>query len=134
MNRGHTVNYGRKFAMLVCAVCVLPIMFVPWVGQHFPGNVWPAVAIFGLATAAHQGWSSNLFSTPSDIFPSTAVSTVVGIGGFFGSICGAAFTWLVKSTFSLHPLLIFLLGSFAYLVALAVFQLLVPRLGEGAQA
>lgn len=134
MRQGHTVNYGRKFAMLLCAIAVLPIMLVPFVGRHFPGDVWPAVAIFGLATAAHQGWSSNLFSTPSDIFPSTAVSTVVGLGGFIGAIGGALFTWLVKNFFSLHPLLIFTLASTAYLLALAIFQLLVPRLANRARA
>jgi ACS family hexuronate transporter-like MFS transporter len=64
------------------------------------------------------------------MFPSTAISTVVGIGGAVGAIGGAFFTWLVSHYFSLHPMLIFLLASFAYVIALAIFQLLVPRLGE----
>ena len=69
-----------------------------------------------LAAAAHQGWSANLFSTPTDMFPSTAVTTVVGIGGAAGAAGGAAFTWLVKHNLSLHPLLIFSLAACAYLV------------------
>ena len=74
MKHGHTVNSGRKFALLVCAICVLPIMLVPHMGTLFPTNAWPAIGLFCLATAAHQGWSANLFSTPSDMFPSTSVS------------------------------------------------------------
>ena len=73
----------------------------------FPSNPWPATLIIALATAAHQGWSANLFSTPGDMFPSTAVSTIVGIGGAAGAAGGAAFTWLVKRNLSLHPLLVF---------------------------
>ncbi len=129
MKQGHTVNYGRKFALLVCAICVLPVMLVPWVGQHSPHSAWPAVALIALAAAAHQGWSANLFSTPTDMFPSTAVSTVVGIGGAAGAVGGACFTWIVKHNLSLHPLLVFALAAFAYVTALAVFQLLMPRLG-----
>jgi ACS family hexuronate transporter-like MFS transporter len=131
MQRGHTVNYGRKVTMLICALCVLPIMLVPHMGELFPHNAWPAVALFALAAAAHQGWSCNLFSTPTDMFPSTSVSTVVGMGGALGSAGSALFTVLVKTYFSLHPLLIFLLAAFAYVVALGIFQLLAPRLGEG---
>jgi ACS family hexuronate transporter-like MFS transporter len=63
------------------------------------------------------------------MFPSTAVSTVVGIGGAAGAVGGAVFTYIVKHFFALHPLLIFLLAGFAYVTALAIFQLLVPRLG-----
>ncbi len=130
MNRGHTVNSGRKFALLICAVSVLPIMLVPHMHVLFPTNAWPAIGLFSLAAAAHQGWSANLFSTPTDMFPSSAVSTVVGIGGAVGAVGGAVFTWLVSHFFSLHPLPIFLLAGFAYVIALAIFQLLVPRLGE----
>jgi len=129
MNRGHSVNSGRKFALLVCALAVTPIVFVPQFGHLFPHNSWPAVLLIALAAAAHQGWSANLFSTPTDMFPSTAVSTVVGIGGAVGAAGGATFTWIVKHFFSLHPLLIFALAASAYLVSFGVFQVLVPRLG-----
>jgi MFS transporter, ACS family, hexuronate transporter len=134
MKRGHSVNAGRKFALTVCALAVLPIMLVPHMHTLFPTNAWPAIALFALATAAHQGWSANLFSTPTDMFPSTSVSTVVGIGGAVGSAGGALFTWVVSHFFALHPMLIFLLASFAYVIALAIFQILVPKLGEVRQA
>lgn len=130
MKHGSSVNSGRKFALLLTAVCVLPIMFVPWMHTISPHSAWPAIGLFSLAAAAHQGWSANLFSTPTDMFPSTSVSTVVGLGGACGAAGGAAFTWLVKQYFALHPLPIFLLAAFAYLLALAIFQILVPRLGS----
>ena len=129
MKQGHSVNAGRKFALLLCAVLVLPIVFVPHLGQLFPTNAWPATLVIALAAAAHQGWSANLFSTPTDMFPSTAISTVVGIGGAVGALGGATFTWIVGTYFSLHPLLIFGLAASAYLISLAIFQILVPQLG-----
>jgi MFS transporter, ACS family, aldohexuronate transporter len=129
MNRGYSVNRGRKFAMLAMGILVLPLIFVPHMGLIFPDNPWPAVLLIAVAAAAHQGWSANLFSTPSDMFPSTSVSTVIGIGGAAGAVGGAAFTWVVKQNLSLHPLLIFATAAGTYLVSLAVFQLLVPRLG-----
>ena len=129
MNRGASVNSGRKTAMLICAVAVLPVVFVPHMSQIFPTNAWPATLLIALAAAAHQGWSANLFSTPADMFPSTAISTVVGIGGAAGAIGGALFTWVVKKNLSLHQLLVFSMAAGAYVVALAIFQMLVPRLG-----
>lgn len=134
MNRGATVNSGRKFAMFSMAILVLPLMAVPHLGTLFPTNPWPATFVIALAAAAHQGWSANLFSTPSDMFPATAVSTVVGIGGAAGAAGGAAFTWIVKRNLSLHPLLVFSTAACAYVVALAIFQLLVPRLGARREA
>lgn len=129
MTQGHSVNTGRKLALLLCAVLVVPIVFVPHLGGLFPTNAWPATFVIAIAAAAHQGWSANLFSTPTDMFPSTAVSTVVGIGGAVGAAGGATFTWIVGTYFSLHPLLIFELAASAYLISLAAFQLLVPTLG-----
>jgi ACS family hexuronate transporter-like MFS transporter len=133
MKRGHTVNNGRKFALLVTALCVLPIMLVPHMHQLFPHNAWPAIGLFALAAAAHQGWSANIFTTATDMFPSTSVSTVVGIGGAVGSVGGAIFTVLVSHLLSLHPLMIFMLAGLSYTVALIIFQVLVPHLGPSAE-
>jgi ACS family hexuronate transporter-like MFS transporter len=129
MKRGHSVNSGRKLAMLSMALLVMPLVFVPHMSAIFPANPWPATLLIALAAAAHQGWSANLFSTPGDMFPSTAVSTIVGIGGAAGAVGGACFTWVVKRNLSLHQLLVFSMAAAAYLVALGCFQLLVPRLG-----
>jgi ACS family hexuronate transporter-like MFS transporter len=129
MNRGASVNSGRKFAMALMAVCVIPVVFVPHMSALFPANAWPATLLIALAAAAHQGWSANLFSTPADMFPSSAVSTVVGLGGAAGAIGGAIFTYIVKKNLSLHQLLVFSMAAGAYVVALAIFQVLVPKLG-----
>ncbi len=134
IKRGHTVNYGRKIAMLVMAVCVVPVVTVPHMGHLFPHNAWPATLLIALAAAAHQGWSANIFSTPTDMFPSRAISTVVGFGGAMGSLGAVFFTGLVGSYFSLHPLLIFGIAACSYLLALGIFQLLVPRLGPPSTA
>lgn len=129
MKRGASVNSGRKSAMLLMALCVVPVIFVPHMGELFPTNPWPATLLFALAAAAHQGWSANLFSTTGDMFPSTAISTVVGIGGACGAAGGALFTSMVKHNLSLHPFFVFCMAGFAYLIALAIFQVLVPRMG-----
>ena len=129
MKHGYSVNSGRKIAMLICALCVTPIVLVPHMHTLFPNNAWPAIGLFCLATAAHQGWSANLFSTPSDMFPSTSLSTIVGLGGAAGAAGGAIFTWIVSHVFDVHPMTIFLMAAAAYITSLAIFQLLVPRLG-----
>ena len=134
MKRGFSINAGRKIAMLTMAICVLPIVFVPHLGQMFPSNPWPATLLLALAAAAHQGWSANLFSTTGDMFQSTAISTVVGFGGAMGAAGGAIFTAIIKHTLSMHPMFVFGLSSMVYLVALGLIHLLVPRLGVRADA
>ena len=125
IKRGWSVNAGRKTAMLVCALCVVPIVFAARAS-----NLWVAVGLISLATAAHQGWSANLFTLVSDMFPRRAVGSVVGIGGFFGSIGGVLISavtgYLLQWTGS-YVSIFFVAGS-AYLVALLVIHLLAPRL------
>ena len=125
IKRGWTINAARKTAMLVCACCVLPVLFVPWIS-----NLWIAVALLGLATAAHQGWSANLFTTVSDMFPHEAIGSAVGIGGMAGAMGGmliaSAAGLILQATGSYVPL--FLIASSAYPVALLVMHLLVPKL------
>ncbi len=125
IKRGWSINAGRKTAMLVCALCVVPIIFAV-----NASSLWVAVALISLATAAHQGWSANLFTLTSDMFPRRAVGSVVGIGGFAGSISGmliATITGLLlQYTGSYVP--IFVVAATAYLFALLVIHLLVPRL------
>ena len=83
IRRGWSVNAARKTAMLGCALAVVPIVFATRVQ-----SVWGAVALVSLATAAHQGWSANLFTFASDMFPAQAVGSVVGLGGFAGAVGG----------------------------------------------
>lgn len=123
--RGWSVNRARKSAMAICALAVVPIMFA----AH-ASHLWLAVALIGLATAGHQGWSANVYTLTSDMFPRQAVASVVGIGSFGGVVSGmlvARLTGdLLQSTGSYIPL--FVLAGSAYLLALLVVHLLVPRL------
>ena len=127
IRRGWSVNKARKTAMLICAICVVPIVYTPMVS-----SLWGAVALIGLAAAAHQGWSANLFTLASDIFPRTAVGSVVGFGGMAGAIGGlfiAEVTGRVlQFTGSYKP--IFLIAGSAYLTALLIIQILVPIVRE----
>jgi MFS transporter, ACS family, aldohexuronate transporter len=125
IKRGWSVNAGRKTAMLVCAAAVLPMAFAS--RAH---DLWFAVALIGIAAAAHQGWSANLFTLVSDTFPRQAVGSVVGIGGTAGAVGGMLIAkitgYILQATGSYLP--VFLIAAFAYLTALAVIHLLVPRL------
>ena len=127
LRRGYSVNFSRKTAMLICACCVLPIVFVSQVD-----NLWGAVAIVGLAAAAHQGWSANLFTTPSDMFPQRAVGAVVGIGGMAGSIGGVLFSEVIGQVLQRtgHYWVLFAIGALGYLAALGVMHLLVPDIKQ----
>ncbi len=125
IRRGWSANRARKGAMLACALCVVPIVFAAKAS-----HMWVAVALIGLATAGHQGWSANLFTLSSDLFPRRAVASVVGIGGFAGAVGGmliATFAgFLLQATGSYVPL--FIMAGSAYLLALLAVQLLTPRL------
>lgn len=127
MKRGMSANAARKLTMLGCAICVLPIFFAQYVD-----SLWLAVGIIGLATAAHQAWSANLYTLPSDMFPRAAVGSVVGIGGTAGAIGGmlmAKFTGYVLDTTGSYTLIFAVAGS-VYLIALALIHILAPRLEQ----
>src|SRR5262249_36344602 len=108
---------------------VTPIILVPYLGTIFPSNPWPATLVIALAAAAHQGWSANLFSTTGDMFPSSAVSSVVGFGGAFGALGGAISTAIIKRSLSLHAHLVCVSAGVVYLIATDLIQVLVPCLG-----
>jgi ACS family hexuronate transporter-like MFS transporter len=122
--RGYSANRARKLAMLACAVVVLPVSFAV-----YAPNLWVAVALIGLACAGHQGFSSNLFAMPADLFPRWALGSVVGIGGFAGALGGMLMAkyagWVLQSVGSYGP--IFAFCGVAYLLALAVYHLINPR-------
>jgi MFS transporter, ACS family, hexuronate transporter len=125
LRAGKSANVSRKTAMLICALCVLPVFAAPHI--H---HLWVVVGTVGLATAAHQGWSANLFTLPSDMFPKAAVGSVIGIGGMAGAIGGVlmqlATGYIVKITNSYVPL--FLIACVAYPLALIIIQGITPRL------
>lgn len=125
MKRGATINSARKTAMLICALCMLPVLFAP-----FSTNLWLVVALISLATSAHQGWSANLFTLASDMFPRRAVGSVVGIGATGGAIGGVLLQittgHVVQQTHSYLPLFVF--AGLAYIVALGTIHWLSPSL------
>lgn len=125
LRRGNSANVARKTALLICALAVVPVVYAPHAHA-----LWLVVGLVGLAAAAHQGWSANLFTLPSDMFPKAAVASVVGIGGMMGALGSfllqIATGHIVGRTGSYAPL--FLLAGFAYLFALAVIHLLAPKL------
>jgi ACS family hexuronate transporter-like MFS transporter len=125
IRKGWSVNAARKTAMLMCAVAVIPIVAAASVK-----NMWAAVALISLAAAAHQGWSANLFTLASDMFPRQAVGSVVGLGGFAGAVGGmliAKVTGYVLQMTGSYTTVLLIAGG-AYLVALAIVQILTPRL------
>jgi len=125
IRRGISVNGARKMAMLVCAIAVLPIAMT-----YRVSGLWPATLLIGLAAAAHQGFSANLFTLTSDLFPSRAVGSVVGIGGMAGAIGGMLIAEIVGHVLQWTGSykIPFLIAASAYLVALLVIHLLSPRL------
>ena len=125
MKSGRGANKARKTTMLVCALAVIPI-----VTTQFISSMWLVVAIIGLAAAAHQAWSANLMTLPSDMFPKEAVASVIGIGGMAGAMGGMLMTtyngYILEVFKSYQP--IFIVAGSAYLVAIVVIHTLTPRL------
>jgi len=126
IKRGWSINKARKTAMLICALAVTPIFFASSVK-----NLWVAVGLVGLAAAAHQGWSANIFTLASDMFPRRAVGSVVGIGGMAGAFNGATMAviigYILQVTGGNYKIPFFIAGS-AYLIALLIIHLLVPKI------
>ena len=126
LKRGLSVNRARKTAMLLMALAIVPTAFAPRAG-----SMWVAVFIVALAAAAHQGWSANVYTLASDMFPPSAVASVSGIGGFAGAMGGVLFqllTGLILDATGGNYGSIFLICSFAYITAWTIIHLLAPRL------
>jgi ACS family hexuronate transporter-like MFS transporter len=132
IRKGYEDYKARKMAMLIFALCVLPIVLI-----RFTNEVWVAVGLISLAAAAHQAWSANIFTTASDMFPKRAVSTVVGIGGMAGSVGGIIFPLAVGIILDHFKLLghigvgyniIFAICAVAYIVAWVLMHFLCPKM------
>ena len=126
IKRGYTVNRARKTAMAIFA-SLIPFVII----ASQTKSAWTAVLLVGLATACHQGWSANIFTLASDMFPRRAVGTVVGFGGFMGGVGGiliAEFAGRVLNANPRYYLPMFVIAGTIYLVALAVVHTLAPKL------
>jgi ACS family hexuronate transporter-like MFS transporter len=127
IDQGKTPNVARKTTMLLCVLLIMPIIAVPFVRQ-----LWVVVGLLGMATAGHQGWSANLFTLPSDMFPKSAVASVTGIGGMSGAasgvllqLCTGLIVYWTHSYVSL-----FVLACLAYPLALVVIHSISPKLAR----
>ena len=135
IKRGWPVFKARKISMLAFAFLVIPVIFSQLAGSV---NMWFAVLIIGLAAAAHQAWSANIFTTVSDMFPKTATASVTGIGGMFGGVGGILLTLLVQKNMFVYYrsigkieiayYIMFAVCAGAYLLAWVIMQLLVPKM------
>ena len=125
IKQGRSVDFSRKTAIFICGLLVLPLIFAAQVQ-----NIWLVVGIIGMATAAHQGWASNIFTMVSDIYPKHAVGTMVGLSGFTGAIGGAlaaSFVGLALK-FSGSYTLIFLIAGSMYMLAWGILKLMIPKI------
>ena len=134
IKKNWSVYKARKSSMLFYAFFVLPILFAQVLGQM---NMWLAVFVIGLAAAAHQAWSANIFTTVSDMFPKRAIGSVTGIGGMFGALGGILLSLLVQKNLfvyyrSINQIetayyIMFLVCGLSYLFAWVIMHLLVPK-------
>lgn len=124
IKKGWSINKGRKIVMLICALLIVPIIFAANISE------WWSVLLIGIAAASHQGWSANIFTTASDMFPKKAVGSVVGLGGMAGAIGGMLIATAAGFVLQLtgHYLPLFIVCGSAYLVALLLFHILVPHM------
>ena len=127
LKKNWSVNKARKTAMLTCALLILPVALAP----HVSGE-WIAVILIGVAAAAHQGFSANIFTLTSDMFPRKAVGSVVGIGGFAGAMGGFFMNlgagWLKQNTGNYE--IMFAIAGIVYLIALLIIHVIVPKIEE----
>jgi MFS transporter, ACS family, hexuronate transporter len=125
IRHGSSVNAARKITMLICALGVTPIVFA-----YRIESLWGAVLLIGLAAAAHQGFSANLYTLTSDMFPARAVGSVVGIGGMAGAIGGMLIAEVVGHVLQWTGsyMVPFVMAGSAYLIALLLIQILAPKL------
>ncbi|AKD54678.1 MFS transporter [Spirosoma radiotolerans] len=124
MRWGWSANRARKTTMLICALCVVPIFFAAQTN-----SLTVAIGLIALATAAHQGWSANMYTFASDLFPRNVVASVTGIGGMFGAVGGILLALLagrIITAFGYLPM--FIVASCSYLIALVIIHLVLPKL------
>ena len=134
ISKNWPVFRARKTSMLMYAFLVLPILFAQYLGSI---NMWLAVLVIGIAAAAHQAWSANIFTTVSDMFPKHTVGSVTGIGGMFGAIGGILLSLLVQKNLFVHYraigkievayYIMFAVCALSYLLAWLIMHLLVPK-------
>ncbi|MEJ2006739.1 MAG: MFS transporter [Acidobacteriota bacterium] len=131
LRRGWSLNASRKTAMAVCAFSM-----PAGIAAVLTGKIWLALALISVSTSAHQGWSANVFTLASDIFPKRDVASVVGLGGAAGAVGGMIIAplagYILQFTHSYVPL--FIICGTMHPIALGLVQLVIPRIKPIAQS
>ena len=137
INRNMPAFKARKTAMFIFALCVMPVVFAQYAGDV---SMWLAVLVIGIAAAAHQAWSANIFTTVSDMFPKKTTGSVTGIGGMAGGMGGILLSWAVQKNLFVHfreigqiekaYFIMFLICGAAYLAAWVVMHVLAPKMNK----
>ena len=137
INRNMPAFKARKTSMFIFAMCVSPVIFAQYAGEV---SMWLAVLVIGIAAAAHQAWSANIYTTVSDMFPKKATASVTGIGGMAGGVGGILLVWAVQKNLFLHYreigqiekayFIMFLICGAAYLTAWLLLHLLAPKMSK----
>ena len=134
IKQGWEVFKARKTAMLIYAICALPVVFAQLTGTY---SMWYPILFIGFACSAHQAWSANIFTTVSDMFPKRTVGSVTGVGGFAGGVGGILVTKMAGYLFDYYKglgsietgyLIMFIMCGCLYLVAWFIMHLLVPKM------
>ena len=134
IKKGWPVMKARKFVLLMVAILELSVIVV-----QFAPDAWTAVALISFAVAIHQAWATNIFTIASDLFPSEAVSSVVGIGGMAGAVGGILFPILVGSLLDTYKAggnitagynILFTVCGFTYLLAFFIIHMLTRNAGK----
>lgn len=127
IDKGWTLNKARKISLLICALCILPVVFATTTD-----NQWIAACLIALASGGHQAWSANLFSVVSDTMPKEAIASVVGFGGMIGAVTGMTIDFILGQVLdgsgSGAYFWMFLIAGFSYLIILGIIHLILPKL------
>lgn len=132
IKKGWPVYKARKIALLVAALCVVPIMIT-----RYTHNMWIVVALLCLSVAANQAWSANIYTIVPDMFPKKVVATVVGMGGMAGAIGSVLFPLFIGYILDFYKTtgniltgynIIFLICGSSFMVAWVIIHFLVPKM------
>jgi Sugar phosphate permease len=125
IKKGKSVDYARKTTILIAAIMVMPIVLLAW----FP-SLTAAIVLISMATAAHQAWGSNIYTIVSDIYPKSAVGSVIGLTSFAGAIGGIIFSpivgWILQTTGNYF--IIFVIAAVAYFMAWLFLKIFVRKI------
>ena len=127
IKRGWSINKARKITMLICAIIILPVSFVPVIAGK-----WVAVFLIGLGAAGHQSWSINSYTLVPDVFPRKAVASVIGIGKMVGVavaiVADIALGAVLDTAGNSGYFWAFVIAGLSYLTILGFVHLLMPKM------